>query len=32
MQGMMYGGATVADKPASYRTQVVVSGTGSGVS
>jgi hypothetical protein len=31
MQGMMYGGATVADKPLGYRTQVVVSGTGSGV-
>lgn len=31
MQGMMYGGATVGDKPASYNSQVLVSGTGSGV-
>jgi len=31
MQGMMYGGATVADKPTGYRTQIVVSGVGAGV-
>ena len=31
MQGMMYGGATVGDKPAGYRAPVRVSGTGSGV-
>ena len=31
MQGMMYGGATVGDKPAGYREPVLVSGTGSGV-
>ncbi|HKX39811.1 MAG TPA: aldo/keto reductase [Burkholderiaceae bacterium] len=31
MQGMMYGGATVGDKPAGYRSPVLVSGTGSGV-
>jgi hypothetical protein len=31
MQGMMYGGATVADKPAGYRAPVMVSGAGSGV-
>lgn len=31
MQGMMYGGATVGDKPAGYRAPVLVSGTGSGV-
>jgi len=32
MQGMMYGGATVGDKPAGYRRPVVVRGAGSGVS
>ena len=31
MQGMMYGGATVGDKPAGYRVPVRVRGTGSGV-
>ncbi|GLS97424.1 aldo/keto reductase [Piscinibacter gummiphilus] len=31
MQGMLYGGATVGDKPAGYRSPVLVSGTGSGV-
>ena len=31
MQGMMYGGATVGDKPPGYRAPVTVSGTGSGV-
>jgi len=31
MQGMMYGGATVGDKPEGYRAPVRVSGTGSGV-
>ena len=31
MQGMMYGGATVGDKPSGYRTPVLVSGTGTGV-
>jgi aryl-alcohol dehydrogenase-like predicted oxidoreductase len=31
MQGMMYGGATVGDKPAGYRAPVLVSGSGSGV-
>jgi len=31
MQGMMYGGATVGDKPAGYRAPVRVRGTGSGV-
>jgi len=31
MQGMMYGGATVGDKPAGYRAPVRVSGSGSGV-
>ncbi|HEY9104351.1 aldo/keto reductase [Chitinimonas sp.] len=31
MQGMMYGGATVGDKPEGYRSSVLVSGTGSGV-
>lgn len=32
MQGMMYGGAAVGDKPAGYRQQVRVIGSGSGVS
>lgn len=32
MQGMMYGGANVGDKPAGYRAPVLVSGAGSGVS
>ena len=31
MQGMMYGGATVGNKPAGYYPEVLVSGTGSGV-
>jgi aryl-alcohol dehydrogenase-like predicted oxidoreductase len=31
MQGMMYGGLTVGDKPLGYRPPVSVSGTGSGV-
>jgi aryl-alcohol dehydrogenase-like predicted oxidoreductase len=31
MQGMMYGGARVGDKPPSYRAPVLVEGTGSGV-
>ncbi|RQP24349.1 aldo/keto reductase [Piscinibacter terrae] len=31
MQGMMYGGATVGDKPAGYTAPVLISGTGSGV-
>jgi diketogulonate reductase-like aldo/keto reductase len=31
MQGMMYGGATVGDKPAGYQTSVLVSGAGAGV-
>jgi aryl-alcohol dehydrogenase-like predicted oxidoreductase len=31
MQGMMYGGATVGDKPDGYRAPVRVSGAGSGV-
>lgn len=31
MQGMMYGGAEVGDKPASFKSPVLVSGTGSGV-
>ncbi|HET9960307.1 MAG TPA: aldo/keto reductase [Polyangiaceae bacterium] len=31
MQGMMYGGATVGDKPPGYRAPVLVSGSGSGV-
>jgi aryl-alcohol dehydrogenase-like predicted oxidoreductase len=31
MQGMMYGGARVGDKPAGYRAPVLVEGTGSGV-
>jgi diketogulonate reductase-like aldo/keto reductase len=31
MQGMMYGGATVGDKPAGYRLPVKVSGPGAGV-
>ncbi|WP_148715915.1 aldo/keto reductase [Chitinolyticbacter meiyuanensis] len=32
MQGMIYGGATVGDKPEGYRAPVLVSGSGSGVS
>ncbi|SMC22345.1 Predicted oxidoreductase [Andreprevotia lacus DSM 23236] len=32
MQGMMYGGATVGDKPAGYTSPVLVSGSGAGVS
>jgi diketogulonate reductase-like aldo/keto reductase len=31
MQGMMYGGASVGDKPAGYRAPVLVEGAGSGV-
>jgi len=31
MQGMMYGGATVGDKPVGYRAPVRISGSGSGV-
>jgi aryl-alcohol dehydrogenase-like predicted oxidoreductase len=31
MQGMMYGGASVGDKPAGYRAPVRVEGAGSGV-
>ena len=31
MQGMMYGGARVGDKPAGYRAPVLVEGSGSGV-
>jgi hypothetical protein len=31
MQGMMYGGARVGDKPAGYRMPVRVEGAGSGV-
>jgi hypothetical protein len=31
MQGMMYGGSRVGDKPASYRAPVLVEGSGSGV-
>ena len=31
MQGMMYGGATVGDKPAGYRPPVTVRGAGAGV-
>lgn len=31
MQGMMYGGATVGDKPAGYRPPVAVRGAGAGV-
>ncbi|GHD59072.1 aldo/keto reductase [Jeongeupia chitinilytica] len=32
MQGMLYGGATVGDKPDGYHANVLVSGSGSGVS
>ncbi|WP_432720254.1 aldo/keto reductase [Jeongeupia wiesaeckerbachi] len=32
MQGMIYGGATVGDKPAGYHRGVLISGSGSGVS
>jgi aryl-alcohol dehydrogenase-like predicted oxidoreductase len=31
MQGMMYGGASVGDKPAGFRSPVLVSGAGAGV-
>ena len=31
MQGMMYGGSRVGDKPAGYRAPVLVEGSGSGV-
>lgn len=31
MQGMLYGGASVGDKPAGYRAPVLVSGSGAGV-
>ena len=31
LKGMMYGGATLGNKPAGYYPEVLVSGTGSGV-